>query len=68
MWNLSVVLDLLIVMSNVCLKTKDVGSFQDFMSRSEISQLVDQAKVHKDHEIALKWFIFQVHSYLIDME
>ncbi len=37
------VLELLIVLSNICLKSKDVATFKEYLERSQISQVIEQA-------------------------
>ena len=62
------VLELLLVLSNICLKSKDVATFKEYLERSQISQAIDQAKGHRDPAVRLRWFILQVHIKIMELE
>ena len=42
------VLELLIILSNICLKTKEFETFLDFLERSQILSIVEQCSQHID--------------------
>jgi hypothetical protein len=61
------VLELLLVLSNICLKSKDAATFKAYLERSQIAQAIDQAKGYRDPAVRLRWFILQVLSKIMEL-